>query len=108
MTIQEWLIPLREEHYEQWGKVLTHGRKPDPESPSGKTYWYSIDGKPGLNKMPKTELPLYAWERLNEDGQTYVVITEGEKDADAVLARKYVAVGTATGASGTSIPSMSP
>jgi hypothetical protein len=104
MTVQEWLIPLREEHYEQWGKVLTHGRRPDPKSPNGKTYWYSIDGKPGLSKMPKTELPLYAWERLNEDGQTYVVITEGEKDADAVLARKYVAVGTATGASGTSIP----
>jgi hypothetical protein len=103
MTIQEWLIPLREEHYEQWGKVLTHGRRTDPESPNGKSYWYSIDGKTGLNKMPKTELPLYAWERLNEN-DTYVVITEGEKDADAVLARKYVAVGTATGASGISIP----
>ena len=104
MTVQEWLIPLREEHYEQWGKVLTHGRRPDPKSPSGKSYWYSIDGKTGLHKLPKTELPLYAWERLKEDGQTYVVITEGEKDADAVLNRDYVAVGTATGASGTSIP----
>ena len=104
MTVQEWFIPLREEHYEQWGRVLTHGRKPDPKSPSGKSYWYSIDGKTGLHKLPKTELPLYAWERLKEDGQTYVVITEGEKDADAVLARKYVAVGTATGASGISIP----
>jgi len=103
MTVQEWLIPLREEHYEQWGKVLTHGRKPDPKSPSGKTYWYSIDGKPGLNNMPKTELPLYAWERLNED-DTHVVINEGEKDTDAVLDREYVAVGTATGASGDSIP----
>ena len=50
---------------------------------------------------------MYAWEHLKED-DTYVVITEGEKDADAVLVRKYVAVGTATGASGTSIPSMSP
>ena len=104
MTTQEWRIPLREAQHEQYGLVVTHGRKPDPKSPNGKTYWYSIDGKPGLNKMPKTELPLYAWERLNEDGQTYVVMTEGEKDADAVLARKYVAVGTATGASGTSIP----
>ena len=107
MTIQEWRIPLRDAQHEQYGLAVTHGRKPDPKSPSGKTYWYSIDGKPGLHELPKTELPLYAWERLNEN-DTYVVITAGEKDADAVLVRKYVAVGTATGASGTSIPSMSP
>ena len=103
MTIQEWRIPLRDAQHEQYGLAVTHGRKPDPKSPSGKTYWYSIDGKPGLNKMPKTELPLYAWERLNEN-DTYVVITEGEKAADALLDRGVVAVGTATGASGKTIP----
>jgi hypothetical protein len=97
MASQTWTIPLRD------GRTLVHGRRPDPTSPSGKKYWYEIDGESGLDGMPKTEIPLYAWGRLKED-DAYVVITEGEKDADALLDRGVVAVGTATGASGEIIP----
>jgi hypothetical protein len=97
MTTQKWTIPLRD------GRTLVHGRRPDPTSPNGKKYWYEIDGESGLDGMPKTDIPLYAWERLKED-DTYVVITEGEKATDALLDCGIVAVGTATGASGKTIP----
>ena len=53
-----WVIPLRD------GRTLKHGRRPDPKSPSGKRYWYEIDGKSGLDGMPKADIPLYGADRL--------------------------------------------
>jgi hypothetical protein len=91
-----WVIPLRD------GRTLKHGRRPDPKSPSGKTYWYSIDGESGLDGMPKADIPLYGADRLaNANPAEPVVICEGEKATDALLERGVVAVGTVTGASGT-------
>ena len=94
MTSQTWDIPLPD------GRIVTHGRIDKPDGT--KSYWYSIDGKTGLDGMPKADIPLYAADRLaNANPAESVVICEGEKATDALLECGVVAVGTVTGASGT-------
>ena len=61
-------------------------------------WWERPDGTRKLG-IPTADLPLYGIDRLPAD--VPVVITEGEKATDALLANGIVAVGTVTGASGT-------
>ena len=89
MTTQSWEIPLRD------GRTVTHKRFDNADGSKRFEFW--IDGKMGLDGMRKTEIPLYKWEQLT-DANIDVIVTEGQKDTDALLSRELVAVGTVTGA----------
>ena len=81
--------------------VAIHERKDLPKGK--KTYmWRRLDGTYGLNGLPTSALPLYGCEKLRDlpEGEL-VVVTEGEKAADALMIKGFAAVGTVTGASGT-------
>jgi len=78
--------------------VAVHVREDRPGS--GKSMWWTRpNGTTGLGRRPATSLPLYGTERLSigESGTT-VVVTEGERAADAVTSLGALAVGTVTGA----------
>ena len=63
--------------------------------------WQQPDGSSGLADRSVSELPLYGTEQLPglKSGRL-VVVTEGEKAADALRVRDIPAVGTVTGAAG--------
>lgn len=67
-----------------------------------KTFAWYRDGKKGLGDIKTADLPLYGIDKVN--GNDCVIICEGEKAADALIARGYQAVGTVSGAS--SCPSL--
>jgi Protein of unknown function (DUF3631) len=77
--------------------VAVHCRQDGPEGK--RLWWEQPDGAPGLAGLSSADLPLYGIERLN--GSATVVLVEGEKAADALLANGIQAVGTVTGASAT-------
>jgi hypothetical protein len=89
----------RYEIRDQAGTLLAiHGRR---DFVDGKKVWWELpDGSLKLDR-PKAALPLYGVNRLPAD-KTSVIVTEGEKAADALLINGICAVGTVTGAS--SIP----
>ena len=67
--------------------------------------WQQPDGSSGLHVRSVSELPLYGTEQLPEQlpdlkSGRLVVVTEGEKAADALRALHIPAVGTVTGAAG--------
>jgi len=64
-----------------------------------KMWWERPDGQRGLNGTHTADLPLYGVDDLPADG--VVIVTEGEKSAQALLDAGAIAVGTVTGASGT-------
>ena len=64
-----------------------------------KSYWWRRDGKKGLRGYPVADLPLYGIDKLPEGGP--VVVTEGEKAADALIQQGIAAVGTVCGAKST-------
>lgn len=77
--------------------VAIHCRQ---DGPDGKRMWWEQpDGTRGLGGLPLADLPLYGIERLN--GSPIVIVTEGEKAAEALLSIGVQAVGTVTGASAT-------
>lgn len=81
--------------------VATHVRK---DLPNGEkvVWWEQPDGTKGLKGMKVKVLPLYGVERLSTvPTDVPVIVTEGEKAADALLSNGIVAVGTVTGSSGT-------
>jgi len=69
------------------------------DGPYGKRLWWRRNGKKGLGGLSTKQLPLYGTELLHDlpDGSV-VVVTEGEKAADAVRNVGITAVGTVTGA----------
>lgn len=68
----------------------------------GKTFsWARPDGSVGLGGQPLADVPLYGSENIaGWNAEEPVLITEGEKSADAVTARGYRSLATVTGASG--------
>lgn len=65
-------------------------------------------GKPGLDGLQSAALPLYAAE-LTTDAEADLLVSEGEKPTDALLALGFYAVGTVTGAAVTpSVESLKP
>ena len=63
--------------------------------------WQQPDGSSGLADRSVSELPLYGTEQLPDlKSGRLVVVTEGEKAADALRMRDIPAVGTVTGAAG--------
>lgn len=80
--------------------VATHERR--DYSNGSKDFSWKRDGKYGLGGLPSADIPLYGSHLLAEaDSDLSVILTEGEKAADALISREVIAVGTATGASGT-------
>src|SRR5215210_3844798 len=69
---------------------------------SKRVWWEMPDGSKGLNGTPSADLPLYG-SQLVQDWHTddLVIITEGEKAAQALLDAGLLALGTVTGASST-------
>jgi hypothetical protein len=65
--------------------------------------WEQPDGTRGLGGMALADLPLYGIDRIDGSAST-VVVTEGEKCADALWAASVPAVGTTTGAAETPGP----
>jgi hypothetical protein len=73
------------------------------DGPGGKRMWWEQpDGTSGLGGLSTADLPLYGVDRLT--ATTVVILVEGEKAADALLAIGVQAVGTVTGASATPGP----
>ena len=95
MVRKEWrILDIRGTH------IATHVRIEPGRNGRAKDFaWRMPDGTPGLGGLSIKQLPLYGVERLPEDLSTVVVVVEGEKAADALLARGIPAVGTVTGAS---------
>jgi len=75
---------------------------PAPNAEGAKYFTWRREGRNSLGGLEAAALPLYRSEDLKAlaDGAT-VVVTEGEKAADALRARGIPAVGTVTGAGGT-------
>lgn len=77
--------------------VAMHCRQ---DGPDGKRMWWEQpDGTSGLGGLSSADLPLYGIDRLNSSPT--VIVVEGEKAAEALLAIGVQAVGTVTGASET-------
>lgn len=73
------------------------------DGPNGKSMWWERpDGRIGLEGVATSALPLYGSETLGSLANgAPVVVTEGEKAADALRSKGIAAVGTVTGAGGT-------
>ena len=78
--------------------VATHVRIDRPDGDKV-VYWTDPDGRKGLGGIELANVPLYGIERLGK--APLVVLTEGEKAAQALLDVDIQAVGTCTGASAT-------
>jgi hypothetical protein len=82
--------------------VATHRRI---DGPAGKRFtWELPDGRSGLDGIPVAELPLYGIDRLGKAAT--IVLVEGEKVTDALIAAGIPAVGTVTGAAATPEPAV--
>lgn len=70
------------------------------DGPNGKQMsWRSPDGSESLQGRPVASLPLYGSERVaGWPLTTWIVVTEGESDCDALTALTVPALGTVTGA----------
>lgn len=97
---QDWAIT------DALGRTLAVHRRFNYEGGKKKVIWFLPDGvtpskkgEPGA--IVTEELPLYGLPRLPADPAVPVFVTEGEKDADALLTRGVAALGTVTGAAGT-------
>lgn len=81
-------------------EVAQHAREDLPDG--GKRVWFEHGGKPGLNGTAKADLPLYGLpDLLLADPSAVVIVTEGEKDRQALTDAGLLAVGTVTGAGDT-------
>lgn len=88
------------------GGMATHKRL--ERAGAKKLVEWERKGKAGLDGLPTADLPLYAAELLPDNGAD-VLVSEGEKSTDTLLAIGFAAVGTVTGATGTpSVESLEP
>lgn len=82
------------------GKVVAKHKR--IERGDDKTFvWLQPDGSPGLKGLPRDAVPLYGVHLLTQLPGEPVIVTEGEKAADALLQAGKLALGTVTGADGT-------
>ncbi|MGC9320217.1 MAG: CHC2 zinc finger domain-containing protein, partial [Armatimonadota bacterium] len=85
---QVWQVKTAE------GEIVAEHVRIDP----GKRIFWQRGGSPGLDGLKTTELPLYGIDRLVNATTSGVIVTEGEKAADACWRKGFPAVGTVTGA----------
>ena len=84
------------------GKVAAIHARTDFDDGTKTFSWAQPDGISGLNGKPLAELPLYRSEKIRGwQAGAPILVTEGEKAADALVAHEYRALGIVTGASGT-------
>ena len=84
--------------------VAVHERREAADG-SKRFYWSTPGGGRGLGALKTPSLPLYGMEKLRAwPKEAPIVLVEGEKAADALLARKIRALGTATGANSAPSP----
>jgi hypothetical protein len=82
--------------------VATHMRRDWPMGPKDPMWWVGADGKPGLNGRAPATLPLYGADALGPVPKRIpIVLVEGEKKRDMLMALNIPAVATGTGAPGT-------
>jgi len=81
--------------------VATHHRYEYEDRP--KSFAWSLpDGSPNLRGLPTSKLPLYGSEKIAAWHRgAPIILTEGEKKADALTSRGYCVLATVTGSSGT-------
>ena len=81
------------------GALVAVHRRIDRRAGSKSFLWLDRDGRPGLDGLPSDTLPLYGAELVaGYDRARPILVTEGEKVADAVRATGSQAVGTVCGA----------
>jgi|GEM_PF-1999632 len=81
--------------------VAIHGREDYAVGPK-RIWWELPDGTPGLGGKGLADIPLYKVESLVVDTtDAPSIVCEGEKAAQALIDNGILAVGTATGSSGT-------
>jgi hypothetical protein len=81
------------------GALVAIHRRHELADGSKRFTWHGPAGGIGLRGVPVVDLPLYGSERVASwPADTIIVITEGEKAADALLAVGSHALGTVTGA----------
>ncbi len=82
------------------GTIVAIHRRHDHADRDKTFTWLGVDGRPGLRGRPITSLPLYGSEVIGGwPVDCRIVITEGEKAADALNRVGSHALGTVTGAS---------
>jgi hypothetical protein len=80
------------------GQVVAQHTRCDSADGSKKYFWHR-DGKDSLGGLKVENLPLYGLKNLFDSSSVHsIIITEGEKAADALIKRGYIALGTVTGA----------
>ena len=80
------------------GKVVAVHRRVDNPDGTKSMWWERADGRKGLGGLSRDQLPLFGLERLGDS--VTVVVTEGERAAEALQVAGVCAVGTVTGANG--------
>lgn len=84
------------------GNLIAHHVRTDFEDGSKKVVWKRPDGQWGLGGTSTNDLPLYGSQEVAQASlRIPVVVTEGEKAADALRLVGVTSVGTVTGSSGT-------
>jgi hypothetical protein len=84
------------------GHLKAEHHRIDNSDGSKRMWWEMPDGLKGLNGTPSSDLPLYGSQLVQDwHPDDLVIITEGEKAAQALLDAGLPALGTVTGASGT-------
>jgi hypothetical protein len=77
--------------------VAIHAREDFTDGREKRVWWERPDGKLGLDGRKVETLPLYGIDKVSADA-TMIIITEGEKAADALMLNGIAALGTVTGA----------
>lgn len=81
------------------GALIAVHKRVDHGDGSKEFFWQQPDGQPGLNGTQAKDLPLYGAHRLPEWPDTVpLVLVEGEKSADALVAVGVPALATVSGA----------
>lgn len=88
-----WYL-IRDEH----GEIVAKHKRVDQASGAKECIWYRPDDSIGLNGRRLETLPLYGVHLFKDRPGESVIVVEGEKAADALIAAGRLAVGTVTGA----------
>jgi hypothetical protein len=83
------------------GAVVAEHVRVDLAGGEKRMWWRRPGGARGLGGLGTCDLPLYRAHELPAPDGSLVVVVEGERACDALVARGIDAVGTVTGASGT-------
>lgn len=93
--VKTTIYEIRDEH----GDLRAIHKRLDMADGSKRFHWITPDGEISRGHIKATELPLYGIHKL--DGCGFVIVTEGEKAAEALWGVGIPAVGTVCGAAST-------